>query len=218
MVEPVNRGDGPLERSRDRGSDPARESGADLERALDELVPPPWSPARRALVAGGVVLAVAVLTAAWWGGLLGPRLPPGDSGFGSSSTVQGETGEITAEQRVPLRNRGRVSATIHRIDLPDLDGVTWQQARVDGVGELPVDLAPGEAVLLRLAFAVEDCAAVDADGLTSVPLRASSGLAPARTVNVEVRSVARHPQWPPGDRDPSWVYATVAGPCSDLDE
>lgn len=193
-------------------------AGAVGER-LDELVPPPWGPGRRALVAVGAGVAVALAVALALSGLVGPRLSHAPSWGGGVDATDPEA--LAVHRTVPLHNDGWVPVTVEAFVPPGLDDVRWGRAR-----GLPVTLQPGETHEITVEFVVQGCA-VDMGGFNTFPVRASSGLAPSRVVEVgppvpqtTIRTVHRAddgeqltlPAWP--DQPSSWVLDSIEAPCT----
>ena len=172
---------------------------------LDDLVPAPWSPARRAAVVAGVVAAVTCLAVLWWSGAVGPNLAPLE-GYGFSAASP--TGEV--EVQIEVRNRGLVTVRDLELVPPTLTGGTV-------VASAPIaELAPGDRVQVSFLLADVDCDRLrpprDERGLT---FSGRSGLV-HRTATVRVPIGLDEPaRW----RDPdlqaraSWWYAIGAGAC-----
>lgn len=192
----------------------------DDEGRLDELVPPPWSRQRRTfalVVALGVAAGVLAIVLS---GAVGPRLKH-ESGWGAGVTRLDGQQRITVERQAPIRNTGWLPVTVETLDFPDLDGVTWGE-----VPGLPVRLGPGETHELIVPFTVTGCD-IDVAGYDVLPIRATSGIAPSRIV--EVAPPASDPWSGPttfrdddGDetlvpgfpeQPPSWIIDTVADVC-----
>jgi hypothetical protein len=207
-------------------------TGADsADRTLDELIPPPWSTARRVLVG----LAVAVLLAAggvlWWAGALAPNLVA-QQDLGGSVEVGTWEDEGIADTSMTIHltvaNRGWVAATLEDWQPPDTEGVVWGAT----ARPLPVTLDPGETVELELDAHITSCRDVDARGEDGVELVARGGLGFRSTTSVAVPARGALPSWPThdgdgpitdrGQHDPSWLYHVFEWACDpsavDLEE
>jgi hypothetical protein len=188
---------------------------------LDQLIPPPWSTARRAIAVAVVAAALAGALVVARSGVVIPRLEHGD---GWGSTVDASDPEhLAAERFVHVRNAGWVEATVESLQLPPVDGVTWGE--VDG---LPTTIEPGGTRDVTVRFTVAGCA-VDADGVDGFRLRTGSPFGPTVTVTVpapdpfDPRARETHdlgdgdsvtlPEWP--DQPPSWILDTIHAPCTD---
>lgn len=197
---------------------PHQPSSPDLERRLDSLIPPPWSTARRWLVATGVLTVVAAAVTLVVSGLAGPRLVH-DDGWGGGVDAA-DPDRLSVERIVPLRNTGWVPVTVESFEPADLENVRWGE--VDG---LPTTLEPGQTREIVVHLEVGGCD-VDLGGYDVYPFRARSGLAPARVVEVDaphatdptMRTTYRTddgditlPTWP--DQPPSWILDAIAAPC-----
>jgi hypothetical protein len=197
-------------------ADPALDPGA-----IDALIPPPWSTARRVVVMLAAVAIVAVVVLVIRSGLFGPQLEHVPS-WGSSVEVTPD-GTLVAERLAPIRNAGMLPVELQALELPAIPGLAWE-----GVVGLPASLAPGEQVEVTIRFRVTECT-IDVGGLDTFPIRAESGIAPARVVDVrstssdepEFRAITADPTdestasvvaaW--ADQPPSWVLDTISAPC-----
>jgi hypothetical protein len=200
------------------------------ERDLDQLIPPPWSARRRVVLLLAVLAVGALLIVTLRSGLLGPRLAEGDVSGGSVQA--GDPQQMVAERHVLIRNVAWMPVAIEAAELPPLEGVSW-----GSVQGLPVTLEPGESHEVVVSFVVAGCE-VDVQGYGVLPLRARSGIAQARIVQVPVAAwndplqrehyfigAEDHPlstvdedawmtlpPWP--DQPPSWLLDAIHAPCS----
>ncbi len=128
---------------------------------------------------------------------------------------------ITVERLTPIHNDGWLPVTRESVAFPAIDGVSWGE-----VPGLPLTLRPDETHELRVTFEAEGCD-LDAGGYDVFAIRAASGLAPSRVV--EVAATFSHP-WEvpttfvdengtetriPGfpEQPPSWIIDTLADTC-----
>lgn len=212
-----------MARARDDEVDASVHDLTDGERAqLDALIPRPWSARHRWLVIGTIVLAIAGAILGVRSGVFGPQLSVSLPGGGVDAS---DPGRLEVEWIVLLRNDGWVRAEVEALAPPDLAAVTWRGA--DG---LPVVLDPGEEREVVVNLDVAGCE-VDLRGYDDVPVRASGGLLPSRTV--EIAAGTRHdpnqrvvyqdedgapdvilPAWP--DQAPSWILDAIHAPCASL--
>jgi hypothetical protein len=189
------------------------------DQRLDELVPPPWGPGRRAAATGAGVVIVLVLIGAVVSGSAGPRL---SHGMEPGWSVDGADRDALAVQRiVPVRNDGWLPVTLDGFEPPPLEHVTW--GRTTG---LPAVVDPGDTHEVTIGLVVHGCD-VDLAGFDVVPIRAASGIAPARIVEIPADSQPTMrttyetvdgsqpvtlPIWP--DQPPSWILDSIEPVCS----
>lgn len=186
---------------------------------LDELVPPPWGPGRRAATTGAGVAIVVLIIGAVVSGLAGPRLShamePGWSVDG------GDPDALEVRRIVPVRNEGWLPVALHGFEPPQLEHVTWG----DTIG-LPAVVDPGDTHEVTIGLVVHGCD-VDLAGFDVFPVRAASGIAPARIVEIPADShptvrttyetvdgsqPVTLPIWP--DQPPSWILDSIEPVCS----
>jgi hypothetical protein len=193
---------------------------AEEQRQVDDLLPPPWPTARRMAVAGVALLLVVGSVVAVRSGVLVPQLTT--TGWGSNVDAA-DPERLRAELLVTIHNRGLVPATIERIELPAISGVTWGE-EVQGQH---ATVGRGGSVQLTVPFVVAGCD-VDVGGSDVLPLRAGGPVGPARTVAVSMPwstdptmrttyqaddgSELTLPSWP--DQSPSWILDAIEAPCA----
>lgn len=193
---------------------------ADDQARLDELVPRPWSAGRRMQALAVGLALVAGLLAIVISGAAGPRLTHED-GWGSGVTRLDGQPRITVERLTPITNSGWLPVTLESLELPAIDGVSWGE-----VPGLPLILEPGETHELRVPFEAEGCD-LDVGGYDVFPIRATSGFAPSRVVEVPAPfsepwegpatfvgadgTETRIPGFP--EQPPSWIVDTLADTC-----
>jgi hypothetical protein len=111
--------------------------------------------------------------------------------------------------------------TLESVAFPAIDGVSWGE-----VPGLPLTLRPGETRELRVPFEAEGCD-LDVGGYDVFAIRAASGIAPSRVVEVaapfshpwevattfvdEDGTETRIPGFP--EQPPSWIIDTLADTC-----
>ena len=195
-------------------------TAADRDQRLDELVPAPWPTWWRLVVLGvAVVLAASAITLVR-SGAVGPQLRH-DSGYGS--TVTDAPQGLAAERHSPIINAGWLPVTLEAVELPEVPGITWGE-----IPGLPVTLEPGADHQLVVPFEAVGCQ-LDVGGYDVFPIRARSGIAPARVVEVrapfsaeprgdgivvgEDGTETRVPGFP--DQPPSWILDTLEPHCAD---
>lgn len=187
---------------------------------LNQLIPPPWPAKHRRRVAALVAITMTAVLAAPLAGLLGPQLAWGpDNGWETTGHIDSE---VTARRYIEIHNDGWLPVTLHALDPPHVGGVEW--GPISGV---PAAIDPRGVHQISVSFTVTECD-IDLGGFNALPLRASSGLVPARTIflapphnddpNTRTRTTADDgsqvtvPPWP--DQPPSWMLDTIQAACT----
>lgn len=195
-------------------------TAAPTHEELDQLIPPPWPAKRRRRVAASVAITVTAVLAASLLGLLGPQLAWGpDDGWETTGHIDSE---VTARRYIEIHNDSSLPVTLHALDPPHINGVEW--GPTSGV---PAAIDPRGVHQISVSFTVTDCD-IDLAGFNALPLRASSGLVPARTINLappynddpnartrtpaDDGSEVTVPPWP--DQPPSWILDTIRSACT----
>lgn len=189
------------------------------DRRLDELVPPPWGLGRRTVAIGAAFLTVALTIGVVVSGLAGPRLSHTMDWGGAVDGADPEA--LVVHRIVAVRNDGWMPVTLLSFAPPALEHVTWGQT----VG-LPAEVNPGDTHEIIVEFVVSGCE-VDMGGFDVFPVRAASGLAPARVVDIPApasrpttRTTYRTqdsnetitlPVWP--EQPPSWLLDSIDAVC-----
>jgi hypothetical protein len=134
---------------------------------LDQLVPAPWSSARRALGAAVATSLVAIGGLGWWAGLLGPNVRP-LTGW----TAGSDPDRAVVELQLDVHNRGWLPLHDVTLELPDDIGAVV----ADPVAER---LGPGETATATFTVPIEHCDDLRTARGTELDVRARSGLVTA---------------------------------------
>lgn len=187
----------------------------DAEREqVDTRVPPPRLAARRWWTGPALALAVVATILASLSGLLGPRLAWVPDGGWEASGPHDD--RVSALRHITIRNEGWLPVRLRAFEQPDRAGLEWGQ--VTGV---PATIPPGAQHEITVPFTVRSCG-IDLAGFNALPLRVSSGLAPARVVGLAApyndppndRGQVDDDQTPPWpDQPPSWILDTIRANC-----